>query len=561
MSAIHVRQIKAFLDKTFEGKINMKDWTKKAADSQEITFLSRSLAAFSIMHLAGCDAESAASSVVDGGKDNGIDAIFYERRERILYLAQSKWKQSGSGSFTRGDLQKFLKGIQDLINERFSKFNKKVQSKAEDIDEALNDSDTKIVIILAYTGKEGLSDDVRQDLHDFLRENNDATDVMFSKVLDQKNLYYSIAQNSKGAPIDVEVMLYEWGQTREPFQAFYGQVCVAELADWWEKHNTDLFAPNIRTYLGETGVNSAIFETLKSTPNKFWYYNNGITVLCSSIRKKLIGGSTRDSGVFDCKDIRVVNGAQTVGSAARAYTLYPESVQQAKVFIRFISLENCPEDFDKEVTRSNNTQNRIDSRDFVALDPEQERIKNELRLEGIKYVYKSGDLILDEKKGFNIEEAALARACLLEDGKYAVMAKGKISKLWHDIEKAPYKALFNRSVTGPLLWKNVIIMRALNQELELLKEERRKYKEHLYVVHGNLFVTHVTFQLLPNELTENLEDLTEDNANLLIKVVRQVLDEVINCTQTLYPDTYLGNLFKNLKKTQAIREAVLEKMS
>lgn len=538
----------------------MKDWTKKSTDSQEATFLSRSLAAFSIMHLTGEDPVTVANSVVDGGKDNGIDAIFYERRERILYLAQSKWKQNGSGSFSRGDLQKFLRGVQDLINERFERFNKKIQNKAEEVDEALNDSETKIVIVLAYTGQEGLSSDVKQDLDDFLKENNDATDVMFAKVLDQKLIYYSIAQDSKGLPIDVEVMLYEWGQTREPFQAFYGQVCVAELADWWERHNTNLFAPNIRTYLGETGVNNGIFETLKNTPSKFWYYNNGITVLCSSIKKKLIGGATRDSGVFECKDIRVVNGAQTVGSAAKAHTLYPESVQQAKVFIRFISLEDCPEDFDKEVTRSNNTQNKIDSRDFVALDPEQERLKNELRLEGINYVYKSGDLILDKKKGFEIEEAALARACLFEDVKYAAIAKGKISKLWDDIDKAPYKALFNRSVTGPLLWRNVRIMRVISQELKELEEARKQYKEHLYVTHGNLFLAHLVFQLLPKELINNLEELTEDEVKIIQRTTSQVLDEVINSIRTLFPDTYAGTLFKNQKKTQKVRDLSLRKL-
>lgn len=560
MSIIHIRQIKSFLEKTFKDKINMKDWTKKSSDCQEVTFLSRSLAAFSIMHLSGIDADCAASSVVDGGKDNGIDAIFYDRSKRTLYLVQSKWKQKGSGSFTRGDFQKFIRGVTDLINEKFERFNKKVQDKADEVDEALNDSETKIVLVLAYTGQEGLSDEVKQDLNDFLRETNDATDVMFAKVLDQKLIYYSIAQDAKGEPIDVDVMLYEWGQTRDPYKAFYGQVCVAELADWWEKHNADLFAPNIRTYLGETGVNSGIFDTLKDCPEKFWYYNNGITVLCSSIKKKPIGGLSRDSGVFECKDIRVVNGAQTVGSAAKAFALYPEMVQQAKVFIRFISLENCPEDFDKDVTRSNNTQNKIDSRDFVALDPEQERLKNELKLEGINYVYKSGDIVTDRTKGFEIEEAALARSCLFQDGKYAVIAKGKISKLWDDIEKAPYKALFNRSVTGPSLWKTVKIMRLISQELKILEEDRRKYKEHLYVVHGNLFVSHLVFQILPRHFSESLDDLKEEDQKLVSKTTSRVLEEVINSANTLFPDTYAGTLFKNLKKTESVRGLTLEKL-
>jgi hypothetical protein len=556
-----MRQIKSFLEQTFFAEVDMNDWGKKSADSRELTFLSRSLAAFSIMHLTDTTAEEASASIVDGGKDNGIDAIFYDRREHILYLVQSKWKQNGSGSFEKGELQKFICGVKDLINEKFDKFNKKIQNKADEIDEALNDSDTRIMLILSYTGKDPLSSEVRQDLEDFVRDINDATDLMFFKVFDQKYIYYAVAQDSKGTPINIEVMLYEWGQTREPYQSFYGQVFVAELATWWEKFNTKLFTPNIRTYLGETDVNNGIIETLKKSPEKFWYYNNGVTALCSSIRKKPIGGASRDSGVFECKDVRIVNGAQTVGSVARASTLYPDSVQQAKVFIRFISLENCPEDFDREVTRSNNTQNRIDSRDFIALDPEQERIRNELRLEEVSYAYKSGEIAQLREKGFEIEEATLARACSFNDVTYAVLAKGKISKLWEDIEKAPYKALFNGGVTGPALWRVVQIMRLISEQLDKEKLERRKNKEHLYLVHGNLFITHVVFQHLPENLVKSLDDVTEDDAKLIQKTTLRILDSVISSINTLFPDVYAANLFKNLKKCRELLNLTINNLS
>lgn len=561
MSGIHLRQIKAFLEQAFSEKIDMKDWSKKSNDSQELTFLSRSLAAFSIMHLTDITPEEASVSIVDGGKDNGIDAIFYDKRERTLYLVQSKWKKTGSGSFERGELQKFICGVKDLVNARFDRFNKKIQSKADEIDEALNDSDTKIMLVLTYTGQDPLSLEVKQDLDDYVRETNDATDLMFIKIFDQRYIYYAVAQDSRGLPINIEVMLYDWGQTREPYQSFYGQVCVAELANWWEKFNTKLFTPNIRTYLGETDVNNGIIETLKNSPEKFWYYNNGITALCSSVRKKPIGGAGRDSGVFECKDVRIVNGAQTVGSVAKAFTLYPDSVQQARVSIRFISLEDCPEDFDREVTRSNNTQNRIDSRDFIALDPEQERIRNELRLEDIIYVYKSGEIIQAKEKGFGIEEAALARACSSKDVTYAVLAKGKISKLWDDIEKAPYKALFNGSVTGPSLWRVVQILRLINETLEKEKLDRKKNKEHLCIVHGNLFIAHVTYKFLPEDLIKNLGNLIENDSKIVQKKTSQVVSSVISSANTLFPDVYAANLFKNLKKCIELIELVIKNLS
>jgi len=219
------------------------------------------------------------------------------------------------------------------------------------------------------------------------------------------------------------------------------------VADWWIDHSDRLFSSNIRFFLKDSDVNEGIFDTIKREPERFWYYNNGITALCSSIAKKPLGGSGRDTGIFECRDVKIVNGAQTVGSIARAYQSSPEQVEKAKIPIRFISLENCPEEFAIEITRFNNTQNRIDRREFVALDPEQERIKSEFQLEGITYVYKSGESISSEK-GFDLNEATISRACKHNDVAFAVRAKDKISSLWENIEKSPYKILFNASVNG-----------------------------------------------------------------------------------------------------------------
>ncbi len=94
----------------------------------------------------------------------------------------------------------------------------------------------------------------------------------------------------------------------------------------------------------------------------------------------------RETGIFECNDLRVVNGAQTVGAIAHAAQKNPAAVANVRVPFRLISLEQCPPDFGKKVTRYNNTQNRIDRRDFVALDIEKERIRGELILEGVTYI-------------------------------------------------------------------------------------------------------------------------------------------------------------------------------
>src|SRR5205823_13025349 len=87
------------------------------------------------------------------------------------------------------------------------------------------------------------------------------------------------------------VALYDWGQVREPYQGFYGQVAASDVAQWLSKHQNRLFAPNLRVFLGSTEVNTGMVETLTKSPENFWYFNNGITALSRKVAKKPIGGA------------------------------------------------------------------------------------------------------------------------------------------------------------------------------------------------------------------------------------------------------------------------------
>lgn len=57
---------------------------------QEKNRLSRSLAAFAVEKLADVTPAQAANAVVDGGNDNGLDAIHFDRQKNILWVVQSK---------------------------------------------------------------------------------------------------------------------------------------------------------------------------------------------------------------------------------------------------------------------------------------------------------------------------------------------------------------------------------------------------------------------------------------------------------------------------------------
>jgi len=537
MSILHIRQVKKFLETNFKDIIDIED-VKDRVDKENF-FLSRSLSAFAILKLSETDERTAAQSVTDGSGDNGIDAIHYSKNNKLMYFVQSKWKHDGKGSIERGDIQKFLKGINDIIAGRFDRFNRKIQDRQDEIESALTDARVKFVLVICYSGKDPISQEVSSDINDFLEEINDISQIMTPNILRLGNIYSFVLQGIEAAPIDVDVVIHNWGVSKEPYEAFYGQVAASDIVDWWFDHYQNLFSPNIRHFLGETDVNESLLSTLTTAPQNFWYFNNGITALCSSIKRKPIGGSSRESGTFEIKNLRVVNGAQTVGSIANASALNELAIKNAKVQIRFIDLGNAPEGFDKEVTRANNTQNRIDRRDFVALDQEQERIKSELQLEGVQYAYKSGELIENIENSFSIDEATIARACGQDDVSLTVQAKREIGKLWDDIEKPPYKILFNKSVNGPDLWRTVQIVRKIEEQILLYRKnfiKKEESRNRLYTVHGNRMLEHLVLNDIDKEVFDTNILLDDHHIDEIKRKCNYYFARIIEATDDLYPD-------------------------
>lgn len=551
MSIIHNRQIKATLEKTFQGHIDLADCSDASEADKSNSFLSRSLAALAIKILADTSVEDASRAITDGFGDNGIDAIYYNRNERILYIVQAKWRQDGNGSIDLADTLKYLEGFKDLLNLSIDKFNDKIKALFPIIEEALDDAGTRFMLVVTYSGKQDIHTDIRSRIDERLRELNDPTEVVTLRVLKQSNLYNYIVQGMQGQPIDIDLALFEWGQCQEPYQAFYGRVSATDVAEWWNTYYPHLFDPNIRMFLGETDVNATLIETLKNDPEKFWYFNNGITALSSSVKKKSIGGSSRQTGYFECTDFRIVNGAQTAGAVASAVSQFPDIVSAAYVTIRIISLEGSPESFDRAVTRYNNTQNRIDRRDFVALDSEQERIRTELQLDNIGYTFKSGDTIVGFRESFDLAEATIARACFLPESSLAVQAKASIGRLWDDIEKAPYKKLFNPSVTGPDLWKLVQVLRIV--ETALSEFQRLNSRERLLAVHGNRFLAHLVFQSLNEELNTQSTSLSEEFKSEITETTKEIYRDILEIIGDQYPNSYLASLFKNQSKCEDIK--------
>ncbi len=561
MSIIHVNQIGSKVKALFADKIDNSDLNHKDKEIQT-KILTRCLSAYAVFCIGDTSIDEAASAVVDGADDNGIDAIHYSPSSKRMIIVQSKWKKDGTGEPDNGDLRKFKDGVLDLINLELDKFNNKVNLKKQMIETALGEFDTKFDLVLIHTGANTLSKHNQQVMDSILNELNDAgdgtsEDVVSFHHLNQAIIHSGLASGMDGEPIDLEIGLSQWGKIEEPHQGFFGIVAGEEVANWWLKKGKRLFAKNIRQMLGATEVNDEVKRTIEEQPENFWYYNNGITIVAESIKKSMVGGNSRDIGSFKASNISIVNGAHTVSVIGKYSQEGGANLAKLRLPIRLISLEGAPEDFGANVTKTNNRQNRIESRDFVSLDDEQIRLKRELSLEGIEYNIVRSENVKTSASIIDLSEATIALACASTQVGLAVQAKREIGRFYDNLNKAPYKTIFNPQTNGIYLRNTVFALRKIDEIIgEMIANIPKKSgKEYGVLVHGNRMLAFLVFRkLVIHKIANNFDfdmssiDWYETTSDMLEKLMSEIEEN--------YKDKFLATLFKNASICKAISEKI-----
>jgi hypothetical protein len=552
MGIVQLNQIKSRILEGVGPHIDVSDGNAGQADDLRLT---RGLAAFALVELVGAEEKAACSAITDGFDDNGIDAIYIDAESSRVYLVQSKWNKSGTGSPALGDVQKFLKGFEDLINAEFDRFNGKVDAMRDNLEAALSDPNVQFVLVLAHSGQEPLSEPGKEAIGNALKDVNDPIETASFVMLSQAELHAFLVNSVYGKAPDLNVTLHDWGATQEPFAAYYGQIEATEIADWFQKHNVRLFAKNLRQFLGRgSDVNDSLIETLVNEPTRFWYFNNGITVLCEEVAKSPKGGTSKKTGHFEFRGVSIVNGAQTVGCIGQAAQDHPGAVADARVIARFISLEDCPPDFAGEVTRATNTQNRVERRDFVALDAEQDRLATELAIDGKRYAIKSGEKSPPPESGCTVVDATVALACAHPDSDLTVQAKREIGRLWVGADSSggsQYHKLFNPQLTGDRVWKSVQVLRAIDKALDV-ERSKQTGRERQIGVHGNRLIAHLVFLALPPGVLDNPETDMNDLLKLVPDLVAEKYVRLSEVVEEKYPANYLASLFKNATRCKIL---------
>lgn len=559
MSKIHVGQINKKITDLFDGHIDMTDQKIGSATYDDV-FCSRALAAYAVHHLSGCSREDAAASVTDGADDNGIDAVHYDISQNKIYIAQSKWIKDGMGEPDNASVKKFVTGAKDILDLSFDRFNNKVNKKKELITAAIETAGNSIVLILAHTGKNELSEHSRRDFRDLLDDVNDVNDDLLSvQVLNQGLLHRSLTENLND-PISTQLILRYWGKVQEPKKAIYGQISAGDVGRLWSEYGERLVAKNLRGALGDTEVNKEIARTLVDDPDHFWYFNNGITAICSKIDKTLMGGGSNDLSVFNVANVQIVNGAQTISTIGKHYEKFgANGLANCFAQIRIVSLEDAHKEFGSAVTRTNNTQNRIEARDFLAQDPNQIRIKTELAIDDVNYQITRSHEFVRTGFSFDLVDATTALVCSLSQPALVATLKSQPQRLWEDPSKAPYSTLFNAGLNGFYLWRLVRIQRIIDSMLDRAMKRQRLPRQRKTVTYGNRLIAALIFSQLPISNYKKIDGEFSDAE--VEEKVKALLEEfsglVVAYVQRWHYTKHIPPLFRNQQHCTTMFEKIL----
>jgi hypothetical protein len=547
-------QIAARLHDIFDGHIDLSDVSNKNDAEKENYFITRAYLALYLLDELRITPAEAGASITDGGADDGIDAVYVDKKNARVFFGQSKWRANMQKGVELNDFVRFRDGVKNVIALEWSDDNKNIQRFSSQIEQQLTNIDTNVIMVLAHTSEQEIAENIDSKIQSYLAESNKyQPDFMSFKQFTVTQAARIARSHTRPENINIPVMLAHFGVLQSPYKAVYGSVSAVDLVQWFDDHGNKLFAENLRYGIDKSDVNNGIISTAESDPDSFWYYNNGVTAICDEVVKQPIGGPDTKSGVFDVKRISIINGAQTISSLQKAKSSGTD-LTKVRVHLRIISLADTPEGFAASVTSANNTQNDLNPVDFVAADPNQERIRKEAAQLGVTYTFRRGDQEPDKEHGFNVRSATVAAACASGDLKLAVASKRYISGLWENTKKEPYTRLFNDETSAEYLWNIVRIMNAVDSTLTSCGADLSG-KERLTSVHGNRFILFYVFSKFNKGVLESTDEF-DDLVKRAKKLTKSSLNSLITTIAAKFPEAYPGNIFKNQERQTELLDLI-----
>lgn len=491
-----------------------------------------------------CEIEEAAEFLTDGGNDASVDGVHVgelQDGEFTVTLFQSKYKQNleGQSNFPENDVKKIINSVGSLFDpDKKVHLNKNVQVKIEEIRSLVRDGYIPYVqVVLCNNGEKWT-----ENAQTIIDNAKFGPQVEWIHINHDKII--SILQSKKEVK---ETLVLTGKAVIEDFnfrRVLIGKIPVEEIKRLFDNHGDRLLERNIRRYLGlnNNRVNLAIKETLtdKDKRSDFYFFNNGITMICNKFRYNALQSENYQVQV---EGMEIVNGGQTCRTIQKTLSedsiLYDENFQNVFVMLRLYELSEDDQDFIYDITYATNNQNPVDLRDLHSNDEIQRKL--EMSLLELGYVYKrhreeSKRLREEGISGSEVITTWVAASAILSIWrKLPHLAKFRSSDHFGKL----YKIIFSDDLNSAQLIIAVLILRFVENE-----RKRPSILSDLpdFVPYASYFIAMLIGKRLLDCLKLSLGEVNPNNFNEIKQIFEKnkenyycfALDETRNALDELY---------------------------
>lgn len=329
------------------------------------------------------DPQETVDRIVTDKRAEGVDSVLIDQTNYELIFIQAKSVncfENTLNHFKENDIKLTLSGITYLLKSNYTgKITPELENLINEYHELEQSAEYKTVIIF-LTLKKPPNDN--KFIEDFIR----SFPQIEIRFLDFKWLYdffinqYLLKRASPPEKISFKI-LSNLLEKSEPQKARVFTCKGEELAKIYHDHKEKIFQQNVRYSLGlkSKSINRLILDTAKNDDRSknFWYFNNGITIVCDKIIESTSGR------VINLLSAQIINGAQSTYALHEAY-LNDTLKDDVEVLIKAIESED--KSFIDNVTLYTNSQNAIRLRDLSSNDEIQDKIQK-IILKIYRYFY------------------------------------------------------------------------------------------------------------------------------------------------------------------------------
>jgi hypothetical protein len=172
-----ITRIANVLEKQFQGLIDMSDYDGRPADPARTKFLTRALAALCIKNLSGADPVTAAAAVTDDFQtEDRTRSISTNGQTHCSWFKPngaspgiSPWTARRQDPSSRVLRRSFISGVEDLLDTKFDRFNKRIRRKEAEVRAALySERPIKLRLVTAHTAEQPTPTFVQRKIDDLM---------------------------------------------------------------------------------------------------------------------------------------------------------------------------------------------------------------------------------------------------------------------------------------------------------------------------------------------------------------------------------------------------------